>query len=204
MKKIVFATVIAQTLIVFAGPGWIGGAGAPIITGPGVIETTVVEVVNPKYSVAEAIELCVNDMNERGEAVNENNLRRALKRMTVAEVLLPPKKDLNQLIRNAVQKYQARAQKKIMQNNPPPAVADYGSEKEFVTAYVAYKENNILPYEREQWSRKLGGMNEFRREKKNEAIKIWQRESKSVTADRKARKAKEAVAGKAKHVKVDK
>ena len=144
--------------------------------GPGgtVVETV---IVNPKYSVAEAIELCVNDMNERGERVNENNLRKALNRMTAAEVHLPPQKDLNQLIRNAVQKYHARAQKKIMQDNPPPTVADYSSEKEFVAAYVDYKVDHILPYEREQWSRKLGGMNGFRREKKNEAIKIWRRKA---------------------------
>ncbi len=177
MKKILIATTIAQTFIVCAGPGWIGGAGAPIITGEGGIETTVVEVVNPKYSVAEAIELCVNDMNERGEPLNENNLRKALNRMTKAEVLLPPKKDLNQLIRNAVQKYQARAQKNVVLTNPPPVVSDYGSEKEFVSAYVDYKEDNILPFEKEQWSRKVGGMNEFRRAMKNEAVKIWRRKA---------------------------
>ncbi len=146
--------------------------------GPVEIVRTEVVVVDPKYSVAEAIELCVNDINERGEPLSENNLRKALYRMTKAEVLLPPKKDLNQLIRNAVQKYQARVQKKIMQDNPPPVVSDYRSEKEFVSAYVDYKEDNILPYEKEQWSRKVGGMNEFRRAMKNEAIKIWRRKSK--------------------------
>ena len=57
-------------------------------------------------------------------------------------------------------------------------VSDYGSEKEFVSAYVDYKEDNILPFEKEQWSRKVGGMNEFRRAMKNEAVKIWRRKAK--------------------------
>ena len=169
MKKIFICMVLVRSAVAYAqffdnGPGF---------------ERTVVEtvIVDPKYSVAEAIELCVNDMNERGEPLNENNLRKALNRMTKAEVLLPPKKDLNQLIRNAVQKYQARVQKKIMQDNPPPVVSDYASEKEFVSAYVDYKEDNILPFEKEQWSRKVGGMNEFRRAMKNEAVKIWRRKA---------------------------
>ncbi len=54
-----------------------------------------------------------------------------------------------------------------------PTPGRYRNRQAFISAYVAYKMENAGEDIREEYSRKIGGMNDYRREMIHEATRIW-------------------------------
>jgi len=160
-------TVIVVIAIALASAGWYTESSVPI----GPVEVT---VINPKYSTVEATEVAIREIEARGEPVNENNLRRALQLMSENDVRLPEKRsDLNKIIKDALQKHSRQKQVKAQKDIPVPDPNKFSTCKEYVSAYTAYRQATMSDYERDKWARKLGGMNEFKRENKKVAEKLW-------------------------------
>lgn len=140
-----------------------------------------VEVKSPaRYTLHEAIDVAIESLRSIGTPLTVKNLHKELRRMAAAhDVVLPGEGlrswDRRQSDRN-FEKLLAKKINIIMQESTgiaEPEVANFASRTNYVDAYVAYKVSMIDDEIRATYAKKLGGLNQYKRDMKNEAIAKW-------------------------------
>jgi len=130
--------------------------------------TLVVNNAAPKYTLNEAIEICIAELEQRGETVSAGSVKNRLQRMPKSDVDLDVK-GLARTIREVIEAHEVANRKTL----PEPKPADYDTREKFVAAYVEWKTGGLTPSERKALRAKLGGDAKFRNDAKRAADKIW-------------------------------
>ena len=139
----------------------------------GVGDVTVhVNVINPKYSLQEAIDIAIADLEARCQEVNFTTLKRRVEKMPRGDVDIGNQSDFRKAIRWAIEKYQIKGAERISSqcNAPTPRGM---TQDAFVEEYVNYKIQAMTLAEQKKLKGKIDGMRGYTRNAKNEAIKIW-------------------------------
>jgi len=130
--------------------------------------TVVVNTAAPKYSLNEAIDLCIGQLVARGEKVTTGAVKNHLQRMPKSDVDLDVS-GLSRTIREAVEAYEAKNAK----DTPAPDAAKYDKREKFVADYADWKWQGLAPAKRKELHGRMGAESKYRREAKAEAEKLW-------------------------------
>jgi len=131
--------------------------------------TVVVNTAAPKYSLNEAIGICIEELTERGEKVTTGAVKNRLQRMSASDVDLNVS-GLSRTIREVVEAHEAKSARE----SPAPDPSKYDKREEFVSAYADWKSRSLTPAERRDLHARMGAEAKFRRTAKAEAEKLWQ------------------------------
>jgi len=131
-------------------------------------KTVVVNTAAPKYSLSEAIDLCIADLTTRGQPVTVGAVKNRLMRMPASDVDLGVS-GLAQTVREAIETYEAKQLKTVAAPDPKA----YAKSESFVTAYADWKKKSLTTAQRDALRKKLGAEAKFVREAKKEAAQLW-------------------------------
>lgn len=170
MKRAVVMAALAGTFS--AGAITVQNAGnATVVRGND--GTVVVNTAAPKYSLNEAIELCIRELEQRGEKVTSGTVKNRLQRMPRSDVDLNVK-GLSRTVSEVIEAHEARKAKE----SPAPDPAKYDKREKFVAAYVDWKMSGLTKAERDDLHGRMGAETKFKRTAKDEADKLWQAQNK--------------------------
>ena len=131
-----------------------------------------VEVINPKYSLLEAIDVAIADLEARHQEVNYSTLKRRVEKMPKGDVCIGEQKEFRQAIRWAIEKYEIKSKEQISAQYSAPSPKGM-KQDEFVEAYITYKQQTLSPAETKKIKGRIDGMRGYNRAMKDEAIKLW-------------------------------
>lgn len=134
--------------------------------------TLVVNSAQPKYSLNEAVAVCIRELEQRGEKVTANAVKNRLERMPKSDVDLNAS-GLSRTVRELVEAYDAEKSKDL----PAPDPKKYDRREKFVAAYADWKTKTLTPAQRRELHSRMGAESKFRREAKEEAASVWQNRS---------------------------
>ena len=167
------------------------------VFGPTTMDTTVdvtivKELPPPKYALWEGIETALKQLQLRGVPLTFDNVNEELYVMHKNnDIHLPydpywsgkmkrpltKKKREKALFEEQLRRRLTAVKKTIEQtegtDNPVPMPSRYRSKDAFVRAYVTYKMENADDEVRARYKKKIGGMNDYRRDMQSEAIRTW-------------------------------
>ena len=162
-------------------------------TGDTTVDVTIVkELPPPKYALWEGIETALKQLQLRGVPLTFDNVNEELYVMHKNnDIHLPydpywsgkmkrpltKKKREKALFEEQLRRRLTAVKKTIEQtegtDNPVPMPSRYRSKDAFVRAYVTYKMENADDEVRARYKKKIGGMNDYRRDMQSEAIRTW-------------------------------
>ena len=162
-------------------------------TGDTTVDVTIVkELPPPKYALWDGVETALRHLQLRGVPLTFDNVNEELYVMHKNnDIHLPydpywkgkmkhplTKKTREKAVfEEQLRKRLAVVNKAIEQTegtaNPVPMPSQYRSKDAFVRAYVTYKMENADDEVRARYKKKIGGMNDYRRDMQNEAIRTW-------------------------------
>jgi len=163
MKTIVMMGVVLGVMV----------AGAITVNESGDVDgarngRVVVRTSPPRYSLNEAIEMCADELEARGETVTSATVKNRLTRMPESDVDLNVD-SLSRTIREVLEARDARKAK----DSPAPDVAKYTSREKFVADYAAWKMKGLTPAEKKEMHGRMGAETKFKNAAKAEANAIW-------------------------------
>jgi len=183
MSKLVL-TVTAAAVACCAGAITVQNVPSTVRSADG---TLVVNTAQPKYSMTEAIELCIRELEQRGEKVTTGAVKNRLQRMSKSDVDLNVD-GLSRTIREVVEAYDARKAKDL----PAPDPAKYNKREKFIAAYLDWKAKSLTPAEKREQHSRMGAEAKFRREAKEEAEGVWEKRLEAKPQDGAARKSQDS------------
>lgn len=154
--------------------------------------TIIKELPPPKYALWDGVETALRHLQLRGVPLTFDNVNEELYVMHKNnDIHLPydpywsgkmkrpltKKKREKALFEEQLRKRLAVVNQAIEQSegtaNPVPMPSQYRSKDAFVRAYVTYKMENADDEVRARYKKKIGGMNDYRRDMQSEAIRTW-------------------------------
>lgn len=133
-----------------------------------------------RYTLHEAIDVAIESLRSIGTPLTVRNLRKELSRMAAANDVVLPGEGLRSSARiQSDRDFEKLLSKKInavVQESTgirEPEVVNFASRTGYVNAYVAYKVSMIDDDVRATYAKKLGGLNQYKRDMKNEALANW-------------------------------
>lgn len=174
----------------------VGGLLLPLkaVDGPSVQYTTYTTITlpNARYTLWEGVAVAIKAVEARGGTVSVTTVMDELyemyrrndvelpfspswrgkrKRPTIPNSQKRDKLKFESQLAKYIANYAARSNGRKVVTEPVPS--RYENREAFISAYVAYKMENAGEDIREEYSRKIGGMNDYRREMIREATRMW-------------------------------
>ena len=162
MKNIIIGLLIVNAIVCHGYDTYVGGGPVDVH----------VEVINPKYSLQEAIDVAIADLEARHQEVNYSTLKRRVEKMPKGDVCIEEQNEFRQAIRWAIEKYEIKGKERISAQYSAPNPKGM-KQDEFVEAYITYRQQTLSPAEAKKIKGRIDGMRGYNRAMKNEAIKLW-------------------------------
>ena len=161
MKNIIIGLLIVNAIVCHGYDTYVGGGPVDVH----------VEVINPKYSLQEAIDVAIADLEARHQEVNYSTLKRRVEKMPKGDVCIGEQNEFRQAIRWAIEKYEIKGKERISAQYFAPNPKGI-KQDEFVEAYITYRQQTLSPAEAKKIKGRIDGMRGYNRAMKNEAIKL--------------------------------
>ncbi len=172
MKKIVMLALFVQSVIADAQMVGVDLREyyRGVEDGKSQAESTI--IINPKYSLQEAIDIAIADLEARHQEVKYSTLKRRVEKMPKGDVYIGEKNEFRQAIRWAIEKYEIKSKERISAQYTAPTPKGM-KQDEFIEAYFTYMQQTLSPSEATKIKGLIDGMRGYNRAMKNEAIKLW-------------------------------
>ena len=133
-----------------------------------------------RYTLHEGIDVAINALSSLGKPLTVPNIIKELARMAAAnDVKLPytslssgagrqKKRELEQMLLQRI-----RSAAKSASGIDEPNMMRFAMRSDYEKAYLAYKVELIDDEIRERYAKKMGGLNQYKRDMRNEAIANW-------------------------------